>query len=105
MGKPSFEDGAMLVGYRFHDPEARLATMRAGINSMVVDQAACAGPIHFMDLGGAGIAVCRGCGGQSILYRRADAIRAWAHKHRCESGKRFDENPGTVIAACLDRKV
>lgn len=94
MGNPKFEDGTLLVGYRFHvelgNPINDPTRPGAG-GTLVVDQMPVAGPIFYQALEAGGWAVCRGCRRTSGILKRSDAIRRWAHLHRCESGTRLDE--------------
>lgn len=101
-----YKDGDMIVGYRFQAPDDLEGVVRAGVfPTVVVDQMAIAGPIYYWcpvptPTNGrqktTGWAVCRGCrkmSGGSGRGNRSDAVGRWAHKHRCESGKRLDEMP------------
>lgn len=90
-----FREGDMLVGYRFsaneQDGRERVIPARVGANNTcVVETIACSGPIFYKKFDKGGQAVCRGCG-KSSPVGRSDAVSRWAHTHRCESGKRHDE--------------
>lgn len=102
----TYKDGDLIVGFRFHcDMGTEADSVRQGIDgTIVVDQAACSGPIYYWQPteglsltrsdSSMGFAVCRGCRVMSGGGRagRSDAVRRWAHLHRCELGKRLDEH-------------
>lgn len=87
-------DGELIVGYRFANPQD---TARCGVDgSMVLDQQVVSGPIYYWQPDPKikmGYGVCRGCrvmsGGSTPDKNRSDAVRRWAHRHRCET--RLDE--------------
>lgn len=66
--------------------------MRLGLgNTIVVDAEPVAGPIYVQTLeGNMKQPICAGCGGQGPLRKRMDAIKRWAHLHRCERGARLN---------------
>lgn len=85
------KDGELLIGYRFSaDAGAEIPTRIGAGATVVVEAIACAGPIFYRTLEVGGHATCRGCGSQSMVGR-SDAVRRWAHRHRCGSGQRYDE--------------
>lgn len=79
----------LLVGPRFQwgAGEKLDEVLRGGMGfTVVIDRIPVAGPIYAIEglEDGNKMAQCHNCGKQSELLDRSEAIRRWAHDHRCK---------------------
>lgn len=57
--------------------------IRGGQTGIVVDHEVMCGPIYLILFEGYANGFCANCGLRSKDYKRAAAVKAWGHKHRC----------------------